>query len=378
MTIFSTIRYAVVVTASGAALSALAVIAASSQQMPPDGHALFNANCATCHGADGSGSARHNPAELGFDLPLPNFADCSFASREADADWSSIIHKGGPVRSFPRVMPAFGDALNDDEIDAIIGYIRTFCTDARWVRGEFNFPRGLFTEKAFPEDEVVWSNAINTSGPTAITSQITFEKRFGPKGQLELVLPFSVLDGGPGIGTQAGIGDFEVEWKQNLLANVDSGTIISLMGASILPTGNARRGLGNGTLAFETHVLFAQALPEDFVFQGQVFAGFPLRKGRAQELAWNLNIGKTFAEDEGWGRAWTPMLEVLGSHEFASGAKTDWDIVPQLQVSLSRRQHILFDAGARIPLTNASVRNTQFLFYFVWDWYDAGLFEGWR
>jgi hypothetical protein len=36
------------------------------------------------------------------------------------------------------------------------------------------------------------------------------------------------------------------------------------------------------------------------------------------------------------------------------------------------------DFGARIPLTNASVRNTQFLFYFVWDWYDAGLFEGWR
>jgi len=282
------------------------------------------------------------------------------------------------VRSFPRVMPAFGDALNDDEIDAIIGYIRTFCTDARWVRGEFNFPRGLFTEKAFPEDEVVWSNAINTSGPTAITSQITFEKRFGPKGQLELVLPFSVLDGGPGIGTQAGVGDFEVEWKQNLLANVDSGTIISLMGASIVPTGNKRRGLGSGSLAFETHVLFAQTLPADFIFQGQVFAAFPLKSDLTQEVAWNLNIGKTFAEDEGWGRAWTPMLEILGSREMASGAKTEWDLVPQLQVSLSRRQHILFDAGARIPLTNASVRNTQFLFYFVWDWYDAGLFEGWR
>jgi hypothetical protein len=378
MTIFSTIRYAVLLAASGAALSALAVVAAASQQMTPDGQALFNANCATCHGADGSGSARHKPAELGFDLPLPDFSDCSFANREADADWSSIIHKGGPVRSFPRIMPAFGEALSDDEIDSIIGYVRTFCTDSRWVRGEFNFPRGLFTEKAFPEDEVVWSNAINTNGPTAITSLVTFEKRFGPRGQLEVVLPFSILDGGPGTGTQAGFGDLELEWKQNVLANVDSGTIISLMGASILPTGNTRRGLGNGTLAFETHVLFAQALPEDFVFQGQVFAGFPLRKDRAQELAWNLNIGKTFAEDEGWGRAWTPMLEVLGSHEFASGAKTDWDIVPQLQVSLSRRQHILMDFGARIPLTNASVRNTQFLFYFVWDWYDAGLFEGWR
>ena len=364
--------------ASGASLSALAAVAAASAPMPPDGHALFLANCATCHGADGKGGARHNPAEVGFDLPLPDFTDCSFAQREADADWSSIIHRGGPRRAFPRIMPAFDGALSDDEIDAIIAHLRSLCTDKRWVRGEFNFPRGLFTEKAFPEDEFVWSTTINSEGRTAITSIGTYEKRFGPRGQLELVLPFSVVDSGPGIGTHAGIGDFEVEWKQNVLANVDSGTIVSLMAASIFPTGNERFGLGSGSVAFETHVLFAQALPADFVFQGQVFAAFPLKSNLSQEIAWNLNIGKTFAGDEGFGRAFTPMLEVLGSQELASGARTDWDLVPQIQVSLSRRQHILFDFGARIPVTNTSERTTQFVFYFVWDWYDAGLFEGWR
>jgi len=378
MRIFSSIKYAATIVASGAALSALAVIGAASQQMPPDGRALFNANCATCHGADGTGSARHNPAEVGFDLPLPNFADCSFANREADADWSSIIHRGGPRRAFPRVMPAFGEALSDEEIDAIIGYIRTFCTDQRWVRGEFNFPRGIFTEKAFPEDEFVLTSAINTSGPTDITTQGIYERRFGPRGQLELVFPFSVVDSGPGLGTNAGIGDFEVEWKQNVFSNVDSGTIVSLMGASIWPTGNEHRGLGSGSVAFETHLLFAQALPADFVFQGQVFAAFPLKSNLSQEVNWNLNIGKTFAGDDGFGRAWTPMLEVLGSQEMASGARTNWDLVPQLQVSLSQRQHILFAAGARIPVTNTSERSTQFVFYFVWDWYDAPLFEGWR
>jgi len=378
MRIITSLKYAASVLASGAFISALAVIGAASQQMPPDGRALFNANCATCHGADGTGSARHNPAEVGFDLPLPNFADCSFANREADADWSSIIHRGGPQRAFPRVMPAFGEALSDEQIDAIIGYIRTFCIDQRWVRGEFIFPGGIFTEKAFPEDEFVWTTASNFYGPIDLTTEGIFEKRFGPRGQLELVLPYSVIDSGPGSGVHAGFGDFEVEWKQNIYSNVDSGTIVSLMGASIWPTGNASRGLGSGSIAFETHLLFAQTLPADFILQGQIFGAFPLKKDLAQEVNWNFNIGRTFAEDDGWGRAWTPMLEILGNQEMTSGARTNWDLVPQLQVSLSQRQHVLFAAGARIPVTNTSDRSTQFVFYFVWDWYDAGLFEGWR
>ena len=361
--------------AAGAAMAALVVVAAASQQMPPNGRAIFLANCATCHGAEGRGDRR--PEEVGFTLPMPNFTDCTFATREADADWSSIIHQGGPVRAFPRTMPAFGDALSDDEIDAVIGYLRTLCTDKRWVRGEFNFPLGLFTEKAFPEDELVWTSAVDTSGPTNITSQMVLEKRFGPTGQLEVTLPFGAFDGGPGVGTNAGVGDIGFAWKQNVIANVDSGTILSLLGEMVLPTGSERKGLGSGSMAFETHALFGQTLPDDFVFQGQVFAAFPLRNKLAQEVGVHLNVGKTFAEDDGWGRAWTPAVELLGAQELASGARTDWDIVPQLQVSLSTRQHILFSAGARIPVTNTSARATQFVFYFLWDWYDAGLFEAW-
>jgi mono/diheme cytochrome c family protein len=375
MSFASHLRYACALIAGSAAIASLAVVAASSQQMPLDGRTLFNANCATCHGLDGRGT--RTQAEVGFNLPMPNFADCSFATREADADWSSTIHRGGPARAFSRNMPAFDKALSDDEIDAIIGYMRTFCSDNRWVRGEFNFPLGLFTEKAFLEDELVLTTAVDTKGPTAIESELIFEKRFGPTGQLEVTLPFSDLSG-MGYGNRAGFGDIGFAWKQNLLADVESGTILTVLGEMVLPTGNARYGLGSGSMAFETHALFAQTLPDDFVFQGQVFAAFPVRQGYANEMGWHFNIGKTFAEDEGYGRAWTPMLELLGAHEFANGAKTDWDIVPQMQVSLSRRQHILFNAGARIPLNDTSARNTQFVFYFIWDWYDGGLFkDGW-
>jgi mono/diheme cytochrome c family protein len=375
MTLRSYLQYAITAIAGAVVVTAFASAAALSQQMPPNGRMLFEANCATCHGLDGRGT--RTKAEVGFELPMPNFADCSFATREADADWSSTIHRGGPQRAFPRVMPAFDKALSDDEIDAIIGYMRTFCSDPRWVSGEFNFALGLFTEKAFVEDELVWTTAIDTRGRTAIGSQFVYEKRFGPTGQLEVTLPFGLMDPGAGFGTRGGLGDVGLAWKQNVYQDREQGGIVSLLGEMVLPTGNERYGLGAGSLAFETHALFAQMLPDDFVFQGQVFGSFPVRTGHPDEAGWRFNIGKTFAEDEGYGRAWTPMVELLGAHEFANGAKTEWDIVPQMQVSLSTRQHILVNAGARIPLNEASVRNTQFVFYFIWDWYDGGLFEAW-
>jgi mono/diheme cytochrome c family protein len=370
-----TLRHVLAGIAIGTALSALAAVAAVSAPAPPDGHAIWLANCATCHGVEGRGDRK--PAEVGFTLPMPNFSDCSFATREADLDWSSTIHKGGPQRAFPRIMPAFEDALTDDEIDAVIGYMRTFCRDPRWVRGEFNFALGLFTEKAFPEDELSWTTAIDTKAPNNIASQFVFEKRFGPTGQLEVTLPFGRVDGGMGIGKNGGIGDVGFAWKQNVIADVDAGTILSLLGEMVLPTGSEKKGLGTGSMSFETHALVGQALPDDFVFQGQIFAAFPLRQNQTQELGINLNLQKTFAEEGGYGRAWTPAIELLGRQDMASGARTDWDIVPQMQVSLSTLQHILFSAGYRIPVTNTSQRSGQVVFYFIWDWYDGGLLSGW-
>jgi hypothetical protein len=48
-----------------------------------------------------------------------------------------------------------------------------------------------------------------------------------------------------------------------------------------------------------------------------------------------------------------------------------------MQVSLSTLQPLLVSAGYRIPVTNTSQRSGQFVFYFIWDWYDGGLFDHW-
>ena len=69
---------------------------------------------------------------------------------------------------------------------------------------------------------------------------------------------------------------------------------------------------------------------------------------------------------------------MLGARELVQDDGAQWDVVPQMQVSLSRRQHILFNAGVRIPVTSRGERDAQLLMYFLWDWFDGGLFDGWR
>jgi mono/diheme cytochrome c family protein len=88
-----------------------------------DGGRTYDAACAACHGADGHGEAA---VESGYPLPLPDFTDCTFASREPDADGLAIAHAGGPARGFSRLMPAFGEALASDDLQRVLAYIRGF------------------------------------------------------------------------------------------------------------------------------------------------------------------------------------------------------------------------------------------------------------
>ena len=72
------------------------------------GQELYHAACAACHGTDGRGQPI---AVRGFDVDPPDFTDCSLTTAEADLDWLSVIHQGGPARAFDRLMPAFGGCV---------------------------------------------------------------------------------------------------------------------------------------------------------------------------------------------------------------------------------------------------------------------------
>jgi len=355
------------------------------QGLPRTGAALYRAACANCHGGNGAGTAQ---SQVGFALPLPDFSDCNFATREPNTDWAAVVTHGGPARGFSVIMPAFGTALTAEQIESVLDHIRTFCDDSRWPRGELNLPRAMVTEKAYPEDEAVFTLSVNTEGTDEVGAEVVYEQRFGPRSQLELVIPFAweeqpVADAGPGDGPEgstrwaSGIGDVAVGVKHTLYANLGRGMIWSVTGEAILPTGDQYRGFGKGTVIFEPFVSYGQILPARFFLHGQAGFELPTDTGRATEEAFGrLALGRSFRQGR-WGRLWAPMVELLGARELESGATTSWDALPQIHVTLSDRQHVRLDVGVRIPLNDTDVREPTAMVFVLWDWFDGGLFEGW-
>jgi hypothetical protein len=308
---------------------------------------------------------------------VPDFTDCSFVTREPDADWFAVAHDGGPARAFHQTMPAFGDALPEAELKASLDHIRAFCRSRHWPRGDLNLPRPIFTEKAFPEDEAVLSTRVATKGQGEVMSKLVYEKRLFARGQLEVIVPFGFRDLGEK-GWTAGLGDLAFGTKWVLLHSLRAGSILSLAGEVILPTGRKDRGYGKGTTVFEPFLSFGQLGPADSFLQLQLGAEIPTETSVAEpELFWRGALGISFNQGR-FGRAWSPMIEVLGARELEEGKSIAWDLVPQLQVSLSKRQHILFAAGVQIPLTDTETRKPQVLFYLLWDWFDGDLIgSGW-
>ena len=109
-----------------AALCILFAPAAGAQTR--SGAVLFAWGGAAGRGRDGRGQPR---SRVGFETPLPDFTDCSFATPEADGDWTAIVQRGGPVRAFDRRMPAFGEVLSQAEIQRVLDHVRGFCAGAR-------------------------------------------------------------------------------------------------------------------------------------------------------------------------------------------------------------------------------------------------------
>ena len=332
----------------------------------------YRAACATCHGPDGKGSPR---AIVGFEAPLPDFSDCAFASGEPDADWFAVVHEGGPVRALDRHMPAFGDALSPGDIRLAISHIRTFCSDPAWPQGDLNFPRAFFTEKAFPENEAVWTMAMTGSRERVIESELIYEQRLGARTQIELVAPITAQEGGSGTWTR-GVGDVALAVKRTFRASMPRGQIGSAGLEVILPTGDQSRGLGNGFTVFEPFAMWGQALPRNSYLQFHAGIELPSDSTAPREGFVRSAIGTTVAGDRGFGRAWSPQLEVLWARP--EGGESEWDVVPQLQVTLSKLQHVMVAAGIRVPMTQRDQRRTQALVYLLWDWFDGGLLEMWR
>jgi mono/diheme cytochrome c family protein len=372
---WSCLLVAVLMTTLAAHQVALLARSANSRLKLDAGREIYVAGCASCHGPDGKGQSQNL---AGFQRPssFPDFTGCRSSSPEPDLQWRAVITNGGPARGFSGIMPAFKDALAQDQIGEVIEYLRSLCTEKAWPRGNFNLPRPLVTEKAFPEDEVVLSGAANLHGAPAGSATVIYERRIGPSGMIEVAVPYNLAhDSGV---SHSGFGDLALGYKRKLFHDLKKGSIFSLGGEVIAPTGNPRLGTGGGSPVFEAFAAYGQILPAHAFLQlhtGYELPTQPDKVPRAYYL--HTAIGKTFRTGGGLGRWWTPMNEFIADRDLVSGATTNWDVVPEIQIPISKRMHILANVGVRIPVNNTADRPKQFLIYLLWDYVDGTLKQGW-
>ena len=338
------------------------------------GKEIFEAGCISCHGSDGRGQS---PELQGFERPrtFPDFTDCYAATPEPDVQWRAVITNGGPARGFSQIMPSFRDLLTPEQIDKVIGYLRSMCDENSWPLGNLNLPRPLVTEKAFPEDEVVLTSTVNVQGAPGVGSSAIWEKRFGSGGQVEAVVPYNFVHY---TGWQSGVGDMILGYKQKVFFSRKSQSIISVGGEITAPTGDATKGTGSGSTIFEVFGAYGQLFPRATFLQFQTGTELPAHPDKVPRAYYaRTAFGKTFARDHGLGRTWTPMMELIADRDFATGANTNWSVVPQIQIPISKRLHVLGSIGVSLPVNNTAERQKQLMFYLLWDFADGTLKEGW-
>lgn len=340
------------------------------------GKEIYQAGCAGCHGSEGKGAPQ---STTGFEKPetFPDFTRCDQTTPEDDYAWKSVIRDGGPSRGFSQIMPSFSGTLTDEQMDAVIHYLRGFCKAKGWPRGELNLPLALVTEKAYPENEEVMVTALNATGAPGLTTDIIHEQRFGEKNQIEVDVPVSFVHPQPGLW-YGGFGDFGLGVKRALFSSLRTGSILSAEGLVSVPTGNYQHGFGAGTPSFETFVAYDQLITARSFVQFQAGGVMPVDTTKTpQSMYLRTALGWSYAQKQGLGRLWTPMVEFVADRTYITGATMDWDVVPEFQVTLSKRQHIRFNTGVRIPATNTAGRQWQVMFYVLWDWQDGKLLKGW-
>jgi mono/diheme cytochrome c family protein len=87
------------------------------------GGKLYQANCASCHGADLAGAANWKTRNDDGSYPPPPHDSSGHTWHHPDRVLIEIIRDGSDFAQSR--MPAFGDQLTDEDIEAILEHIKT-------------------------------------------------------------------------------------------------------------------------------------------------------------------------------------------------------------------------------------------------------------
>jgi mono/diheme cytochrome c family protein len=111
-------------------IASLAIVQPAVAQ-EQDGRSLYETNCASCHGAQLEGQPDWMSRLPNGRLPAPPHDETGHTWHHSDAQLFRIVKEGlGAIApGYETDMPAFADRMSDDEIRAVIDYIKTTWPD---------------------------------------------------------------------------------------------------------------------------------------------------------------------------------------------------------------------------------------------------------
>jgi mono/diheme cytochrome c family protein len=114
------------------------------------GQQVYFANCATCHGAQGEGQPDWKVQKLDGTYPAPPHDSSGHTWHHGDGLLFRYGKYGGAALEIPAFesgMPAFEGKLSDEEIKAVILYLKTL-----WGQNEREFQAEVSKQDPFPEN----------------------------------------------------------------------------------------------------------------------------------------------------------------------------------------------------------------------------------
>ncbi len=90
----------------------------------------YKDTCAKCHGDLGKGDgpkAKELKDKDGKVVACGDLTDCAKMAKVTDDDMFKELKEGGTSVGKTKFMTPYGDAMEDDEIKAMVSYVRTLC-----------------------------------------------------------------------------------------------------------------------------------------------------------------------------------------------------------------------------------------------------------
>ena len=329
------------------------------------GAELFAANCATCHGVDGSPDP-DSPLVKGLGVVPADFSDALFNSREGEAEWTLVATHGGAALGFSEVMPAFGGTLSEEDVANVLAYIKTLGGEHDYPDGSLNLFLPIRTKKAFPEDEWVWKQRYTDSeGDNAWKNTLEYEFRLGQRWQGILEVNHTYKDG------DGEFGHLEPGFKYVLSHDKKKGAIYTLGVQAGVPLNSGEHW------EFLPYLAMGKVINDEWIFQGSGRLKLDLEDSdhHSAEFAGIVHWVHTT-----WPRNVFPAMEVVAEVPFETGPGEDsvqWSALPQARIGISKRGHVALNVGVELPLNERDRYDWRAYVYLIWDFADGGFFEAW-